>query len=404
MDYKQTVDYLYSCLPSLDKKGWSAYKPGLSRVNALLKLLDNPQDSFKIIHVAGTNGKGSVSHMLASVLQESGLKVGLFTSPHLKDFRERIKVNGKEVNKKKVIDFVGDFKVPSKDISPSFFEYTFALAADHFKESEVDVAVIETGLGGRLDCTNVVNPILSVITNISLDHEQFLGDTLQKVAGEKAGIIKENTPVVIGRQQDEVQEVYNQAVKKQNARLHLSDAETETYKCELQGDYQIENQRTVLKCIEVLKSLHFLILPEHVQKGLQSITLNTGLKGRWQLLSHNPKIICDVGHNIDGVKQIMKQLSNESYSGVSVVWGMSEDKKITEILSLLPIEYNYYWCAAENPRSLNAAELRMKGSSLKLFGKDYSSVYSAYQHAKSELKEGEILFVGGSVFVVAEVI
>jgi dihydrofolate synthase/folylpolyglutamate synthase len=404
MDYQQTLDYLYSRLPSLDKKGWSAYKPGLDRVLKMLEVLGNPQNSYKIIHVAGTNGKGSVSHMLASVLQESGLKVGLFTSPHLKDFRERIKVDGVEVDEKEVIRFVQYFSEKIENISPSFFEYTFSLAVNHFKNKGIDVAVIETGLGGRLDCTNVVKPILSIITNISLDHEQFLGNTIAAVAKEKAGIIKMGIPSVIGRYQEESQVVFDAVASANNSLIYGTNDKQKTFPCELQGDYQLENQRTVIKSLELLRKQGVAIQEDDLLRGLQRITDNTGLKGRWQELSKSPKVICDVGHNVDGVKQLVNQLLRLDYANVRVVWGMSEDKKVEEILSLLPLKYEYYWCEANNPRALNASYLDKLAKNRGLQGQSYDSVSKAYNQALSELKDDEMIFVGGSVFVVAEVI
>ena len=404
MNYKETVDYLYSCLPSLDKKGWGAYKPGLSRVNQMLELLGNPQNSYKIIHVAGTNGKGSVSHMLASILQKTGLKVGLFTSPHLKSFRERIKVNGVEVGENEVVSFVKKFSTEAKSISPSFFEYTFALAVNHFKDEDVDVAIIETGLGGRLDCTNVVRPILSVITNISLDHEQFLGNTINEVAAEKAGIIKNNIPVVVGRRQVEVEKVFEKVADSKKSPLYYADVDTVSFLCDLKGNYQVENQHTVAKCVEVLNSLTFSIKGSHVVDGFEHVVKNTGLKGRWQQLSNVPKVICDVGHNLDGVKELVKQLENEPSAGIKVVWGMSEDKKIKEILLLLPKTCRYFWCAADNPRSLDPNELKKIASELELDGQVFSSVKEAYKAALKGLKKEEMVFIGGSVFVVAEVV
>ncbi|MFT6715579.1 MAG: dihydrofolate synthase/folylpolyglutamate synthase [Saprospiraceae bacterium] len=404
MNYKETIDYLYSCLPSLDKKGWGAYKPGLARVKQMLDLLGNPQNSYKIIHVAGTNGKGSVSHMLASVLQESGLKVGLFTSPHLKDFRERIKVNGTEISEKEVVSFVQGYSVQSKTIAPSFFEYTFALAVNYFKSVNVDVVIIETGLGGRLDCTNVVDPVLSVITNISLDHEQFLGNTLRKIASEKAGIIKSHVPVVVGRQQKEIEKIFIEVAASKKSPLHFANKNTAIFPCELKGIYQVENQRTVLECITTLNALQFPIQEANTKKGLEHVVSNTGLKGRWQELSVNPKVICDVGHNADGVRELIKQLADELYSNIRVVWGMSEDKNTKEILELLPADYDYYWCASQNLRSLDATKLKTRAKTLGLEGQVFASVDAAYQQAFKDLKKDEMLFVGGSVFVVSEVI
>jgi len=404
MNYQQTVDYLYSCLPSLDKKGWSAYKPGLARVNQLLDILDNPHNSYPVIHVAGTNGKGSVSHMLASILKEAGLKVGLFTSPHLKDFRERIKVGGQEISQNEVVNFVANFSVEAKSIAPSFFEYTFALAVNYFQNEKVDIAVIETGLGGRLDCTNVVTPELSVITNISLDHEQFLGSSIEEVATEKAGIIKPGIPIVIGRRQNETRRVFEKFAFDNRSQIHYADSNGITFPCALKGDYQRENQQTVATCVEVLKALNYSITSDNVKTGLLNVVANTGLLGRWQTLSLSPKVICDVGHNTNGVKLLMDQLASDKCSKVRVVWGMSEDKKVAEIMSLLPRAYHYYWCSADNPRALDTNSIKNQAVILGLHGESYSSVNEAFDAAKKEVKEDEMIFIGGSVFVVAEVI
>lgn len=404
MNYQESVEYLYSCLPSLDKKGWGAYKPGLDRVHSMLSLLNNPDKSFEVIHIAGTNGKGSVSHMLASVLQESGLKVGLFTSPHLKDFRERIKVNGQEVGEKEVVDFIQFFSKQAEKISPSFFEYSFALAVNYFNQQKVDVAVIETGLGGRLDCTNVVNPILSVITNVSLDHERFLGSTISAIAAEKGGIIKNGVPVVIGREQEETKPVFDKIAKECNSAVHYSSNQLATYQSDLKGLYQLENQKTVLEIVSQLKKSKLKISDKHLKAGLMKVAINTGLKGRWQNLSNNPKVICDVGHNVDGVRELMKQVANESASSVKVVWGMSEDKDIKKILSLLPTEYQYYWCSADNPRALSQNELKKEAAKIGLKGNSYDDVTSAYNAAHEASQEDDMIFIGGSVFVVAELV
>ena len=404
MNYQETLSYLYSCLPSIDKKGWGAYKPGLTRVREMLRLLDDPQESYPVIHVAGTNGKGSVSHLLASVLQDSGLKVGLFTSPHLKDFRERVKVNGEEISENYVVDFVKSFADVAADVNPSLFEYTFALAAHYFRDQKVDAVVLETGLGGRLDCTNVVHPVLSVITNISLDHEKFLGNTLQKVAAEKAGIIKPEIPVVVGRKQKETTPVFKEAAKRNLSMLQFADPTAPVYSCPLKGGYQMENQRTVIKCVEVLKEIGFQLETINIIDGFSQVIKNTGLKGRWQELSDQPKVVCDVGHNVDGVTQLMDQLKKEPYSQIKVVWGMSEDKRIEDILALLPKEFDYYWCEAQNPRALKVEKLKGEADLLGLHGNVYPSVKEAYRAALDQVQEDEMVFVSGSTFVVSEVL
>lgn len=404
MNYQETLSYLYAQLPALHKKGWDAYKPGLERVSAMLEKLGNPHKQLRFIHVAGTNGKGSVSHFLASILQESGLKVGLFTSPHLKDFRERIKVNGEQVSEKEVVDFVANFSILSHELKPSFFEYTFSLGMRYFAACEVDLVVLETGLGGRLDCTNVVEPILSVITNVSMDHEQFLGDSLSAIAREKAGIIKRDTPVVIGRFQAETAPVFAEIADVNSSPLFLSDPTSILYPAGLKGRYQEENQRTALKCVDVLNTRGVAVSSEDCKRGLLNVIKNTGMMGRWQLLTEDPKTICDVGHNPDGVREIVKQLRAEKAPGVRVIWGMVADKKTEEIFKLLPTDYIYYWCAANNPRALSAEKLKEQAKAHQLKGQVFNSVQKAFHQAEKDRGEGELLFVGGSTFVVAELL
>lgn len=403
MTYQETLAFIYSKLPSLEKIGWGAYKPGLERIYKQLAVLGNPQNNFKIIHIAGTNGKGSVANLLSSVLQEQGYKVGLFTSPHLKDFRERIRVNGEMVSEQKVIDFVQKFTVDLSEVEPSFFEYTFAMSMLYFSEEKVDFAVVETGLGGRLDCTNIVKPLLSIITNVGLDHEQYLGDTIQKIAQEKAGIIKNGVDVVIGRKQKDLITIYQEKAQEEKAQIHFAENQI-NYPCGLIGKCQVENQNTVLTAIGVLQQKGVLITTDSIKKGFLNVLDNTGFKGRFQVFQKEPLIICDVAHNSDGVKQLFDELSRFSPEKLKIVWGMSVDKKIDDILTLLPVESNYYWCSANNPRAFIAKDLKIKASEFSLKGEAFNSVYSAYQNALLHLEKDELLLVAGSVFVVADLL
>ena len=405
MTYPEALTFLFNSFPTIQKNGWDAYKPGLERVNLLSELLNHPHQNYPCVHIAGTNGKGSVSHLIASILQESGYKVGLFTSPHLKDFRERIKVNGQEIPEQRVVDFVQEFSKEAKIIDPSFFEYTAMLAFLYFNEQKVDIAIIETGLGGRLDCTNIITPILSVITNIGLDHTQFLGTTLTEIASEKAGIIKTKIPVVVGRKNSQTDLVFiNTAITNKSSIYFASELDDVNYEIGLKGNYQKENLKTVRKSIELLQNLFWKINETHVVNGLKNVIRNTNLMGRWQVLSENPTVICDVAHNEDGVKQIVKQLLEFKNSELHIVWGMSKDKNIFEILSLLPKNAKYYWCSANNSRSMDANELKESAVKMGLNGNAYSTVIQAFENAKTNASEKALVFVGGSVFVVAEIL
>ncbi|MBN8702578.1 MAG: bifunctional folylpolyglutamate synthase/dihydrofolate synthase [Bacteroidetes bacterium] len=424
--YKETLDYLFSKLPMYQRIGAAAYKANLDNTWALCTHLNNPQQGFKSIHIAGTNGKGSTSHMIASVLQEAGYKVGLYTSPHLKDFRERIKINGKKISQKKVIAFVNKHSQVFDTIHPSFFEMTVALAFDYFAEKKVDVAVIEVGLGGRLDSTNVIMPDLSIITNISYDHVHLLGNTLPKIALEKAGIIKHNTPVVIGETQKETKEVFISTAAKNSApivfadkKIKLTNCHTATvkgknylsistngtkYDCELSGMYQKKNCTTVLCSIERLNQLGYSISNTALSKGLKNVIKNTGLLGRWQQVWAQPKVIADIGHNEAGIKEILAQLKNTHYTKLHWVLGVVNDKDYTKMLSLLPKTATYYFCKAKIPRSLDEQELQRTALTYKLHGKCYKSVKHALRAAKTNYKKGDLILVCGSTFIVAEAI
>ncbi len=428
MNYPQTLEYLYSHLPMFSRIGAAALKPDLTNTIALCKVLGNPETTFKSIHIAGTNGKGSTSHMLASILQESGLKVGLYTSPHLKDFRERIKINGQLIPKQTVVDFVEKYQSLFDKIEPSFFEWTVALCVDYFSNEKIDIAIIETGLGGRLDSTNIITPQLSVITNIGWDHTDLLGDTLAKIAFEKAGIIKHKIPVVIGEYESETKTVFEQKGTQENAPISftqnhfntqnflsknkfstcdiLKDNEIvfENIELDLGGNYQQKNVLTVINSIQHLQKLNYIISEKHIRDGLKNVTQNTGLMGRWQVLQQQPLIICDTGHNVNGMEYVVQQINQNQFKKLHIVIGMVKDKDISKVLSLLPKNAKYYFCNAAIPRSLPATELQQQAFSFGLFGEYYISVNEALDAAKNNAQKDDMIFIGGSTFVVAEIL
>jgi dihydrofolate synthase/folylpolyglutamate synthase len=401
MIYKDTLDYLFSQLPMYQRSGAAAYKEDIGNIIKACDILQNPHKKFKSIHIAGTNGKGSTAHMLASILQEAGFKTGLYTSPHLKDFRERIKINGKMISKNQVINFVKKNKIEFEKINMSFFEYTVAMAFDYFAESQVDIAIIETGLGGRLDSTNIISPELSVITNIGYDHTNLLGSKLEQIAKEKAGIIKKNTPVVIGRKQEKIiNDIFKITAYNKKSKIFFSEINNNIY-CDLKGEYQNENINTTIKAIEVL---NWNIDNNNIYKGLKNVIKNTGLNGRWQIISKNPHIICDTGHNQDGIKNITKQLKKINFNNLHFIFGTVKDKNITEIIKLLPKEAIYYFCAAKIDRAFNASKLQAISLELHLQGNTYNSVKDAFNNAISNYKKDDLIFIGGSTFVVAEIL
>lgn len=402
MKYQEVLDYLYAQLPMFQRIGKSAFKKDLTNTIALCNLLDNPHKKFTSIHIAGTNGKGSVSHLLASALQENGYKTGLYTSPHLKDFRERIKINGEIISENTVIDFVNKFKNEFEKIKPSFFEWTVALAFYHFNNQKVDIAIIETGMGGRLDSTNVINPIISVITNIGYDHTEFLGDTLEKIAGEKAGIIKLNTPIVVGRKQNETTKVFVQKAKELKASLFFAqDMESPLLKTDLQGGYQKENLQTAFAALKIIQP-EFNIDLDKALAGFTKVYANTNFSGRWQTINNNPKTICDVGHNEEGIKWVLENLKSEKFENLHFVLGMVSDKEHDKILNLLPKSARYYFCKPNVPRGLDAEILISKAQNFNLQGNVYKSVKSALKAAQSNAMQNDLVLVGGSTFVVAE--
>ena len=428
MNYQETINYLFNQLPMFQRTGKAAYKANLDTTLALDAYFKNPHQNFKCIHVAGTNGKGSVSHTLASVLQSAGYKVGLYTSPHLRDFRERVKINGEMISEEEVVDFVASHKLKFEELSPSFFEMTVALAFDYFSREEVDVAIVEVGLGGRLDSTNIIDPLLSVITNISLDHTSLLGNSIPVIAGEKAGIIKKDTPVVIGEKQLDTQSVFTEKAKTQAAPLVFAEDEYELIESELQenyrslifknlysgecvslqsdllGIYQVKNIRTALVALNQLSHLGFKLSPEIINEGVSNIVAQTSLLGRWQRLGEKPKIICDTGHNVAGVKEILKQINSLQYEKLHMVIGMVDDKDIDEVLNLLPKNAYYYFTRASIPRALNEDILKGKAGNFQLKGETYPCVSDALDAAKLAADCEDLIFVGGSTFVVAEVV
>lgn len=421
--YPDVLKYLYDNLPMFQRVGVSAFKKDLTNTLKLCAALGDPQHSFRSIHVAGTNGKGSTSHMLASILQTAGYKTGLYTSPHLKEFTERIRVNGEEVSREYVRTFVNRMRPLIEEHRPSFFEITVAMAFDYFAAEHVDVAVIETGLGGRLDSTNVIEPIVSVITNISWDHKDLLGDSLQQIAFEKAGIIKPGVPVVISERQEEVQDVFFAKARETNSEISFASVEyvaafkpdrqmLDVYKDReimlrdvsfpLRGYYQNRNIPGVMKAIEVLQKF-FPVTPEQIKKGLEDVVSKTKLKGRWQILNTSPYVVCDTGHNYSGIREVFQQIASSRFNRLFVVWGVVKDKDITQVLQVLPKEAYYYFCQAKIPRAMEAAELQRQAANFGLSGEVIADVNEAKRIAVARASAGDFVFIGGSSYVVAEI-
>jgi len=436
MDYAQTIKYLYEQLPVFTRVGASAYKEDLTNTIELCKRLGDPQHKFKTIHIAGTNGKGSTSHMLAAILQTAGYKTGLYTSPHLRDFRERIRINGQMISEQQVIDFVSDHKVDFEDIQPSFFEMTVGLAFDIFANEKVDIAVIEVGLGGRLDSTNIITPLLSVITNIGWDHMNILGDTLQLIAAEKAGIIKHGVPVIIGEYQPGIAGIFLHKAAKEEAdisfasnewdvelkvesqklkvknldfldlEIHRKNFQLSTFNLQLDltGSYQLKNIKTVLSAVNELRGQGFVITDEDLQTALRQVKTLTGLHGRWEVLSRDPLTICDTGHNPEGIQEVLKDIAATPYKQLHFVIGMVNDKDISKVLSMLPVNATYYFCKPDIPRGLEAAGIKEQAATFGLYGDAYPNVKAALLAAQQQAKKDDLVFVGGSTFVVAEVV
>lgn len=404
MNYQETTNWMFNQLPMYQLQGASAYKEDLTNIKVLASHLDNPENQLKCIHVAGTNGKGSTSHMLSSVLQEAGYKVGLYTSPHLKDFRERIKINGAEISEDFVCKFISKHKSFFESNDMSFFEMSVGLAFDYFATEKVDIAIIEVGLGGRLDATNIITPLISVVTNIDLDHTQFLGTTPAAIAAEKAGIIKPNVPVVIGEYTPETQPVFLAKAKENNAPIYFaSDLITEVYPSDLLGDYQQHNKKTVQQTIHILNSQNeFKVTNDNLKTGLIKVTKNTGLQGRWQQLGENPKIICDTAHNKHGLAIVMNQIKKETFDNLHIVLGVVNDKDLDSILPLFPKKAHYYFCSPNSSRGLATSILQENAKKHDLIGKTYDSVSEAFTTAKEKAAKNDFIYVGGSTFVVAE--
>ena len=428
MNYSETLNWMFNKLPMYQRIGASAYKADLNTTINIINYLDNPQDSFKSIHIAGTNGKGSTSHSLASVFQEAGYKTGLYTSPHLRDFRERIRINGEMIPENEVVDFIEKHKNKLEELELSFFEMTVAMAFDYFRKEKVDIAIIEVGMGGRLDSTNVIKPELCVITNISLDHVKFLGENEEQIAAEKAGIIKPEIPVVIGETQEGSKDVFIKTAKEKNSPIFFADKimdcrkdniysldyqqfdiykNNESYLKELKypllGNYQKKNLATVICALDILRD-SFKIEERHIINGLANVIKNTSLMGRWQVINKNPLAIADTGHNVAGINEVNRQLAETKYNKLHFVLSVVNDKDIDGILQLLPKEAEYYFCKADIPRGLSADILFEKATNSGLKGKVYESVRNAYSSALANAQEGDLVFVGGSNFTVAEVV
>ena len=406
MTYQETVGWMFEQLPMYQHQGASAYKKDLDNTLLLAEHLSNPQKKLRCIHVAGTNGKGSTSHMLASILQQAGYKTGLYTSPHLKDFRERVKINGIVIPEDFVVGFMAENRSFFESNALSFFEMTVGLAFAYFEKEQVDIAVIEVGMGGRLDSTNIITPLISVITNIGLDHTQFLGTTLTAIAGEKAGIIKPGVPVVIGEYTQETKAVFLAKAQAEQAEIYFaSDVIDQTYPSVLMGDYQLANKKTVLQTIRVLQqNSNFQVSEENLRDGFWNVVKNTGLQGRWQQLQENPKVVCDTAHNRHGLEIVLKQVQRETFERLHFVLGVVNDKDLAEILPLFPKNATYYFAKPNIPRGLEAAVLKATASEYGLSGDAFASVPEAYRAALTEARSTDFIFVGGSTFVVAEIL
>ncbi|PST81705.1 dihydrofolate synthase [Pedobacter yulinensis] len=429
MNYEQTLEYLYSKLPMFTRVGEAAIKKGLGNILALSEALGNPHHQFRSVHIGGTNGKGSTSHMLASVCHAAGYRTGLYTSPHLKDFRERIRVNGEPIAQQAVVDFVSAHSSLINKLEPSFFEVTVALAFNYFAQQKVDVAIVEVGLGGRLDSTNIITPVLSVITNISLDHVALLGNTLPLIATEKGGIIKAGVPVVIGESHQETLPVFLEKAANEQAPICFADQAFrpenvvrkpdllqlsvlyegrllyENLSCDLNGNYQVKNILTVVAAIELLKKTGALILAEQaVRQGLASVKKNTGLQGRWQTLSRHPLVICDTGHNEAGMAEVLQNIADTPHETLRIVFGMVSDKDVNGVLKLMPRHAQYYFCSPKLERALPATALQAQAGAYGLAGKTYESVTAARKAAEQASGPNDLVFIGGSTFVVAEAI
>ena len=406
MNYPETLEWMFNKLPMYQTQGATAYRKDITNTVLLAEHLGHPEKQLRCIHVAGTNGKGSTSHLLASVLMEAGYKVGLYTSPHLKDYRERITINGETISEAYVVEFITKNKPFFETHNLSFFEMSVGLAFEYFANENIDIAVIEVGMGGRLDSTNIITPLISVITNIGLDHTQFLGDTLEAIAFEKAGIIKNNIPGVIGEHLAETKPVFTAKAKETHSEIYFaSDSVEKDYPCGLLGDYQFYNKKTVIQTLRVLQEKKLLQVSEDaIKNGFLNVITNTHLQGRWQQLGANPKIICDTAHNAHGLTVVMEQLKKEKYNHLHLVLGVVNDKKLDDILTLLPKNAKYYFCKPNISRGLEATVLQEKATTLGLKGTIYNSVSEAYEHSRKMAGVDDLIYIGGSTFVVAEIL
>jgi len=434
--YSDVISYLYSCLPMFSRLGADAIKADLINTEKFCARLDNPQNKFKSVHVGGTNGKGSTSHILTAILQTAGYKTGLYTSPHLKDFRERIRINGIMISEHEILQFVNEQYGFIEELEPSFFEVTVAMAFHHFAVNQVDIAIIEVGLGGRLDSTNVIQPVLSVISNIAFDHMDILGNTLPLIAGEKAGIIKKRVPVIISQKQDDVADVFINKAAEQESELIFASEEWlirksksqldspkflsvdisqkndkippyfsfNTLELDLPGTYQLKNLAGVLSAVKQLRELGYQISDQNIIDALRKVKTLTGLMGRWQILQQAPLLICDTGHNEDGIREVVKNIEQSTFDQLHMVIGMLRDKDISGILKMLPKNAIYYFCQPDLPRAKPAIDLRNEAKAYNLLGEYYSSVKDALAAAKESARQGDLIFVGGSTFVVAEIL
>ena len=400
-EYQEILKWLFSQLPSYQEIGEKALNNKLDKIISISDYLDNPHKKFKSIHIAGTNGKGSSAHMLSSILQEAGYKVGLYTSPHLKDFRERIKINSEEITKEEVISFVKENKIFFSNLKCSFFEMTVGLAFSYFAKNNVDIAVIETGLGGKLDATNIILPEVSLITNISLDHTFFLGDTIEKIAKEKAGIIKLKTPIVIGEKDINTENIFKEIAKEKRAPIYFIENKNKEFNTDLEGEFQEKNILSVLKVIEVLG---WEVSKNSIKKGLNNVVKNTNLKGRWQVLKNSPKIVCDIAHNKAGIIKIINQLKKERYNNLHIVYGTSNDKNLDEIVPLLSKDAKYYLCEANINRSMPLEKLEKSFKGNNLIFEKFTSVKKAYNKAKEKASLKDLILITGSNFVVSEIL
>ncbi|MDO4782379.1 MAG: folylpolyglutamate synthase/dihydrofolate synthase family protein [Capnocytophaga felis] len=404
MNYQETLSWMFNRLPMFQNQGRKALNHKLDNIQALTSVLNHPEKKFKSLHIAGTNGKGSSSHMLASVLQQAGYKVGLYTSPHLKDFRERIKINGTEIPENNVITFIEKYKSFFEENQLSFFEMTVGLAFDYFAKEQVDIAVIEVGLGGRFDSTNIINPEVSLITNISKDHIDILGNTLPEIAIEKAGIIKQSTPVVVSEYNEETAPIFTKKAKEENAPIVFASSISTDLKTDLQGFYQEKNIKGVLAVLDFLRNDFWEISDDDIKIGLLNVVKNTGLKGRWQTLCEKPKIVCDTGHNEAGLSYVIKQISQQSFDKLHIVLGFAKDKDVEAALTMFPKDAKYYFCKPNIPRGLDTHILTEIAVKKGINGKAYNSVKQALEAAKENANSEDFIFIGGSTFVVAEIV